>query len=66
MARPRSAPVIALLAAASDAQRAAAWAMAAHISPRPGFTGHRLTIHASAHMLDLVECSSRFRSEELF
>jgi thiosulfate reductase cytochrome b subunit len=27
----------------------------------PGFTHHPLTIHAAAHMMDLIERSSRFR-----
>jgi hypothetical protein len=29
--------------------------MAGYISPRPGLTQHPLTIHAAAHMVDLVE-----------
>lgn len=55
--------VIAVLAAGSEHQRNVAREMATYIAPRPGFTAHRLTVHASAHMLDLVERASRFRGE---
>ena len=54
--------VIALLATASDRQLELAREMARYISPRPGFTPHPLTTHAAAHMIDLVERASRFRS----
>ncbi len=53
--------VIALLAEASDRQLVIAREMAAHISPRPGFTPHPLTIHAAGRMLDIVERSAHFR-----
>ena len=53
--------MIALLATASDRQLELAKEMAGYISPRPGFTHHPLTLHAAAHMNDLVERSSRFR-----
>lgn len=53
--------LIALLATASDQQLEVAREMAGYISPRPGFTHHPLTIHAAAHMTDLIERSSRFR-----
>lgn len=53
--------LIALLATASGQQLDLAREMAGYISPRPGFTHHPLTIHAAAHMIDLVERSSRFR-----
>ena len=53
--------VIALLTAASDRQLDLVREMAAYISPRPGFTPHRLTIHAAAEMLSLVERASHFR-----
>jgi hypothetical protein len=53
--------VIALLAEASDRQLELAREMAAYISPRPGFTQHPLTIHAAAHMVDLVERAGQFR-----
>jgi hypothetical protein len=53
--------VIALLAEASDRQRELAREMATYISPRPGFTPHRLTLHAASQMIHLVERSTRFR-----
>jgi hypothetical protein len=52
--------VIALLAESSEAQRELAHEMAAYISPRPGFTRHRLTVHAAAQMLHLVERAGQF------
>lgn len=54
--------LISLLATASDEQLNLAREMAGFISPRPGFTHHPLTVHAAAHMLDLVERSVHFRS----
>jgi len=54
--------VIALLSQASDRQLDLARAMAIHISPRPGFTAHRLTIHAAAQMISLVERAGYFRA----
>lgn len=54
--------VISLLAAASDQQLEQAGEMARYITPRSGFTHHPLTTHAAAHMVDLVERASRFRS----
>lgn len=53
--------LISLLATASEQQLQLAREMAGHISPRPGFTQHPLTTHAAAHMIDLIERSSRFR-----
>ncbi len=47
--------VIALLSRASPQQLELVREMAAYISPRPGFTPHRLTIHAAAQMVHLVE-----------
>jgi hypothetical protein len=47
--------VLALLAQGSDAQRAAAVEMAAHILPRPGRTPHALTLRAAARIEQLVE-----------
>jgi hypothetical protein len=44
-----------LLATASNQQVELARKMADYISPRPGFTDHPLTIHAAAHMIDLIE-----------
>jgi len=55
--------LISLLATASDQQLELAREMAGYISPRPGFTHHPLTTHAAAHMIDLIERSSRFRSK---
>jgi len=51
-----------LLAEAPDRQLGLAREMATYISPRPGFTQHPLTIHAAAHMVDLVERARQFRS----
>src|SRR5579862_7074103 len=53
--------VIALLAEAPDRQLDLAREMATYISPRAGFTQHPLTIHAAAHMVDLVERAGQFR-----
>jgi hypothetical protein len=53
--------VITLLAEGSDRQLEIAREMAAYISSRSGFTQHRLTIHAAAHMIDIIERSSHFR-----
>jgi hypothetical protein len=57
--------MIALLAEASDQQLDLASEMATYISPRPGFTQHPLTVHAAAHMVDLVERARRFRPGEI-
>ena len=54
--------VIALLAHAPERQLLLAREMAIHISPRPGFTRHRLTLHAADEMLSLVDRARRFRS----
>jgi hypothetical protein len=56
--------MISLLATASDDQLRLAREMAGYISPRPGFTQHPLTIHAAAHMVDLVERANHFRDSE--
>ncbi len=53
--------VIALLAEGSERQIELAREMAAYIAPRPGFTPHRLTIHASAEMTSLVRRAGTFR-----
>ncbi|MBC7955744.1 MAG: hypothetical protein H7Y33_07740 [Cytophagales bacterium] len=55
--------VIALLAGATDQTPDAARAMADYISPRSGFTPHRLTLHAAAQMVHLVERSTLFRGK---
>lgn len=54
--------IIAMLAEASDRQLDLIREMAAFISPRPGFTHHPLTLHAAAHMIDLVERADHFRT----
>jgi hypothetical protein len=53
--------VITLLTSASDRQLQLARDMAAYISPRPGFTPHRLTIHAAEEMISLVERAAHFK-----
>jgi hypothetical protein len=50
-----------LLAEASEHQLALVREMSAYISPRPGFTAHRLTIHAAARMVNLAESASRLQ-----
>lgn len=54
--------VIALLAEGSDRSFETVREMAAYISPRPRSTQHPLTLHAAAHMIDLVERAAHFRS----
>ena len=54
--------VIALLAQAPERQLMRAREMAQHISPRAGFTPHRLTLHAADEMRSLVDRAARFRS----
>jgi len=51
--------VVALLATASEAQRALAREMADMITPRPGATPHHLTVHAAHRMSDLIERAKR-------
>jgi hypothetical protein len=53
--------VTSLLATATEHQLALAREMAAFIMPRDRFTQHSLTIHAAAHMINLVERAERFR-----
>ena len=55
--------VITLLIDASDRQLDLVRDMAAYISPRPGFTPHRLTMHAAAEMISLVERAGQFRDK---
>jgi hypothetical protein len=57
--------VIALLAQSHGRQRDLARELAAHISPRPGFTQHRHTVHAAAQMVHLVERADHFRDRRL-
>ena len=54
--------VISLLAETSDRQLDLARDMAVYVSPRPGFTPHRSTLHAAAQMVHLVERASHFRT----
>ena len=44
-----------LLAEASEHQLQLVREMSAYISPRPGVTPHRLTIHAAARMINLID-----------
>ena len=53
--------LIALLSQATDRQLELVRDMAAYISPRPGFTPHRLTLNAAAEMLSLVKRAGHFR-----
>jgi tellurite resistance-related uncharacterized protein len=53
--------VIALLAEATNRQRDLAREMVRFISPRPGFTQHKLTVHAASHMQSLLERADQFR-----
>jgi len=52
--------VIALLSQASPQQLGLVREMATYISPRAGFTPHRLTIHAAAQIVHLAERAGRF------
>ena len=54
--------VIALLAEASEQQLELVREMAAYITPRPGYTPHRLTTLAAAEMIGLVARASPFRA----
>jgi len=51
----------ALLVDASDQQLNLAREIADCITPRPGFTPHRLTIHAAARMIGLIDRYSHLR-----
>ena len=54
--------VIALLADSTESRRQSAREMATYISPRPGFTRHRLTLHAATQMTHLVDRAEQFDS----
>lgn len=54
--------LISLLTEATDQQVEMARQLAALITPRPGSTQHRLTIHASEQMYSLVERAGQIRS----
>ena len=51
----------ALLAESSDQQLALVREIAAYISPHPGHTLHRLTVHAASRMVRLAEAAGRLR-----
>lgn len=51
-----------LLAGTSDRELNLAREMAAYISPRAGFTPHRLTVHAAARMINLIDEASQLRA----
>ena len=51
--------LIALLAQATDQQLDAVREMARYIAPRDGFTAHRLTTHAAALMIHLIDRARR-------
>jgi hypothetical protein len=55
--------MISLLAEGSARQLKAARKMAEHISPRPGFTLHRQTVHAAAGIASLLDRAARVRSK---
>ena len=53
--------VITLLTGASGRQLDLAREMANYITPRQGITPHPLTIHASSHMIQLIERANHFQ-----
>ena len=55
--------LIALLADVPQSQLDLVRSMATYISPRPGATPHRLTVHAAAEMISLVDRARQFRTE---
>lgn len=55
--------LVALLAQASERQLELVRAMAGHISPRPGFTPHRLTLFAAEEIRSLLRRAELFRSD---
>ncbi len=56
--------VMSLLASATEQQLDLVRDVANYITPRPGFTRHPLTIHAAAHMLQLLDRAALFRGDE--
>lgn len=54
--------VITLLSEASDRQRDLGREMANYIIPRVGKTQHPLTMHASTHMIQLIERANHFKA----
>ncbi len=57
--------VISMLGIGSDEQLDRARRMAAYISPRDGFTRHRVTIHAAQQIHRLVDRGVHFRSVDI-
>jgi hypothetical protein len=55
--------VITLLAGGSRRQLDRARDMAAYISPRPGCTSHRVTLHAALQMRHLARRAGHFKSD---
>jgi hypothetical protein len=53
--------VISLLAESSEQRLGLARSMAIHVSPRPGFTHHRMTLHAATQMRHLIKRAGFFR-----
>lgn len=51
--------LLALLSTASTLQREQVAQMARHISPRPGSTAHRVTLHAADEIVSLLARSKR-------
>lgn len=51
-----------LLAGSSDRQLDLVREMATYIAPRPGFTPHRLTVHAAARIISLMEGAEHVRA----
>jgi hypothetical protein len=54
--------VITLLAEGPAQQLRLARSMAIHVSPRPGFTHHRPTLHAATQMRHLIKRAAFFRA----
>lgn len=54
--------VITLLAEGPAQQFLLARSMAIHVSPRPGFTHHRPTLHAATQMRHLIKRAAFFRA----
>ena len=53
--------LVVLLTETSGKQLDLAREMAAYILPRPGYTPHRLTIHAAARMISLIDGAGHLR-----
>ncbi|MEO8618447.1 MAG: hypothetical protein ABI412_03695 [Sphingomicrobium sp.] len=55
--------VLALLAGAPESQSDLVLEMADYISPRPGFTPHRMTIEAAGQMRALVDRAAHYKAD---